>query len=252
MLFRAKEHLPDGNSVKNRLAYYWYKEGPYSETVYANIDHLASEGKIKTTTADRRVTYRLDPSRARIPLKPHDDDMDEASKKISRVAERFANLDDTVKDIYDNAPFKWYGAYNPEFKNKFENYCNSIRQDRASRYDNHVILNLLDDIVLAYPPLPKFMGHRRIFMDFAKMLNAFLRSDMHRTRKDMLDILQDLCDRIWDVFAYGVRVECHDDYYNDHVGGWKRMYEKKLDDLDVEIREHRKMFEDSCHGCQTT
>lgn len=241
VLFQVKQQLPDENHVKDRLAYYWYKEGPYSETVDAGINHLVSAGKIKKRS-DHGMTYELDSSKALIPLMKHDDDMDEAGRKISEIVERFVNIGDAVRDIYKNAPYEWYTVYNYVFRNKFEGYCSSILGDHASSLSNEDIQSALDEAVLKYPPLPEFIEHRRIFMDFAKMLNAFLLSD-ERANTNALAILQQLFDEIWIVFAHGVRVEHHDNYYGDRVTDWQKMYEQKLDDLDADIREKFSSFE---------
>ena len=243
VLYRAKECMSDDNPVKNHLVYYWYKDGPYSEMIYANIDQLVSGGRITAHRRDASETYKLVPEYELQPLMTHDSDIDEAGREISQVADKFVNIHDMVRDIYARAPYKWYSAYNLEFKPKFESHCNAILDGHQSAHTNDDILNWLDDAVLDYPPLPKFMEHRRIFMDFAKMLNSFLRSDSSRTRKDLLETLQILSDRVWEVFAYGVRVDCHNDYYDDRVDDWKAAYAKKIDDLDGEVREHIKKFD---------
>ena len=76
-LFLAKERLPDDNRVKHDLAYYWYREGPYSEVVHANLDHMAANGLVhKVPSMD---AYRL--ASARIPV-ASGDDLDVARRKI--------------------------------------------------------------------------------------------------------------------------------------------------------------------------
>lgn len=241
MLFQVKQQLPNENHIKDRLAYYWYKEGPYSETVDAGIQQLVSTGKIKVRS-DHGMTYEFDSSKALMPLMKHDDDMDEASRKITDTVERFVNIGDAVRDIYKSAPYEWYTAYNYTFRNKFEVYCNSILDDHASSLSNEDIQNALDEAVLKYPSLPEFIEHRRIFMDFAKMLNAFLLSD-ERANTDALVTLQQVFDDIWTVFAHGVRIKHHDNYYEDRVVDWQKIYEQKLDDLDADIREKASSFE---------
>ena len=245
-LFQTKERLSNENPIKSCLAYYWYKEGPYSEIIYVNIDHLVSDGKIKIDRQGDRTTCRFDPNRALNPITPHNDNMNEASEKIRQVVEQFPHIGAVIKDIYDSAPFEWYSVYNLEFKVKFEDFCKSIQlgqEHHESRYTNNDILDSLDNAVLGYPPFPKFMEHRRIFMDFAKILNAFLRSDTYLKHKDKFMVLQERCNRIWDVFAYGVRLEHHDDYYDDRINSWKEKYEQELNDLDIEIRKQVKIFE---------
>ena len=241
VLFKVKQQLPYGNYIKGRLAYYWYKDGPYSEIVDAGISQLVLDGNLKKTTV-RGTTYELDAQKGLAPMITYDDDMNEARNVIGRMTESFVNIHDTIQDIYDEAPYEWYGVYNYTFRNKFETYCDSIINGHASSVDNNDIQDALDDAVLKYPPLPEFIEHRQIFMDFAKMLNAFLQSDI-RANKDHLDTLQQLSADIWDVFAHGVRVKNHDDYYSGRVESWLEMYKQKIYDLNAEILEKIPPFE---------
>lgn len=243
MLFQARERLPDKNPVKSHLAYYWYRDGPYSENISDGIRQLVRDNIIKISKTDSAETYRLVPERALLPLVDYDDHVDEAGSEISRVVGEGTHVGGMLRNIYAAAPFKLYGAYNLEFKPKFESHCDAILNRRESRYANGYILNLLDDAVLAYPPPPKFMEHRRVFMDFAKMLNALLRSDTLSTRTDLLKPLWALSRKVWDVFAYGVRIYHHDPYYDYRVDEWTSIYKRALIRLDIEIRAHVETFE---------
>ena len=80
-------------------------------------------------------------------------------------------------------------------------------------------------------------------MDFAKMLNAFLRWDSYRTRKDMAETLHGLCGKIWNVFAYGARILYHDPYYDDRVIAWTSKYKQELAGLDHTVRRRLKEFD---------
>lgn len=243
-LFLARENLPDENSVKPLLAYYWYLEGPYSETIYANLDKMVSAGRVDADKTSNWETYRLVPEYALKQVAPHSDDVKEASIEIGRVADDFASVDDAVRRAYEAAPFKWYTTYNLEFKPKFERHCRDVLAGRNSKYADRDILEWLDDAVLDYPTVPEFVGHRMIFMDFAKMLNAFLRWDSYHTRKDVLGMLQVLCGDIWEVFAYGVRVYHHDPYYDSHVDRWRAKYKLELGKLDRTTLKHAEEFDD--------
>lgn len=243
VLFQVRERLHHENPIKSHLAYYWYKDGPYSEKIYAGIEQLVQDGIVRRSDTASAETYRLVPERALLSRVDHDDYMDEASSEIRRVVGEGTNVGRMLRSIYVGAPFELYGAYNLEFKPKLESHLNAILNGRESRYTNGYILNLLDDAVLAYPPPPKFMEHRRMFMDFVKMLNALLRSDASSTRRDLLKTLQGLSHKVWDVFTYGVRIDHHDPYYDCKVERWTRMYKQELIRLDTEIRAHVKTFE---------
>lgn len=239
-LFLAKKRLPDDNQVKRALAYYWYMEGPYSEVVYANLDLMVENGLVTRRKTATSETYRLAPERALQPVTT-DADLDTARDEIGLVASEFSNVHIAVTKAYETAPFKWYITYNQEFRPKLASYCEEILADLESRRSAHDTLERLDDAVLDYPTDRAFIGHRAVFMDYAKMLNAFLRWDSHHTRKDMMKLLRNLSDSIWTAFARGVRIYHHDQYYDDCVDSWETLYKRQLADLDHTIR--RKLAE---------
>ena len=242
VLFKTKTRLPDGNPVKSHLAYYWYRDGPYSERVYACLDGLTRSGVVIQSRTNQYETYRLAPNHAGKPLAPSSDGLDAARRELDEVVANFVNVGDAVKETYQDAPYKWYPAYRLEFEPKFEGYCNDILSSRPAMYTPKDVADWLDRIVLDYPPLPAFIEHRRIVMDFAKMLHAVIESDPLKHR-DLLKELLGLSGRIWNVFAYAVRLEHHDEYYDGHLDGWREKYMQAVDKLDGDIREQVSVFD---------
>ena len=47
VLFQTKERLADDNPVKRYLAYYWYRDGPYSEIVDDGIMQLVQKDIVR-------------------------------------------------------------------------------------------------------------------------------------------------------------------------------------------------------------
>ena len=240
VLYLAKGRMQDCNPIKENLAYYWYLEGPYSEVVYEGIDHLVSNGMVTPHKTQTSETYQFDSNRIRVPLVQSDEHVEEARKCISEAVDGFSHIEGTVGDIYDDAPYAWYKTYKQGFKVKFDSFCNAAGRGKPM-YGSNDILNVLDDAVLDFPPLPEFVDLRLAFMDFAKILNAFLRSE-YLEHQDKFGMLQKTCDEIWAVFAHGVRVKCHDAYYDIRADDWDEMYKAKLSVLDKDIRRQEKIF----------
>jgi len=246
ILFRAKKSMPDDNPIKRQLAYYWYVDGPYSEVVVNNLNLLVDKGVVIRSKTDAYETYKLAAKYALMPLHTGLNEHAHAAKKeVRHVVDKFVNIDAEVEEIYEEAPFGWYTTYKREFMPTFESYCRAIIGERDNRYATDEIANRLDAAVLDYPLRPEFMGHRRIFMDFSKMLNAFLYSSdsSSDTRKDMPNMLQDTSVRIWKAFAKIVRISSHDDYYDDRVEEWEKEYKSHIGVLDKDITEYVKKFE---------
>ena len=243
ILYLARDGLPDKNPVKNILVYYWYLEGPYSEKIYANLDQMVSNGSVIANKTDKYETYNLVPKYELKPMTSPDNDIDEARREISSVTSKFPNTNSAIQAIYEHAPYGLYNTYKQTFMPRFKTHCRDVLTRHESMYANHDILDLLGDAVLNYPNDPTFTGHRMAFMDFAKMINTFLRWDSYHTHKDMLDILQVLCKDIWETFAYGVRIHHHDSYYDDRIDNWRTIYDTKLAELDHNILKHAGKFD---------
>ena len=242
-LFLARERLSDENPVKYGLAFYWYRDGPYSEIIENNLKMLVDEQKVIRSKTNKWETYKLAPEHASRPIVLRDNFMDEAAGKVRRVLGEFANVDGIIRRVYETAPTPWYVSYRLEFMPKFEAYCRDIREGRESRHAPKQILEFLDDAVLDFPTASEFLGIRMIFMDFAKILNAFLRWDAHCTRSDLSAELSIMCNDIWETFAYGMRVHHHDPYYKRHMASWKRIYEQELHKLDHATLKRVKKFD---------
>lgn len=243
-LFLAKNRLPDGSSIKRDLAYYWYMMGPYSEVVDANLTKMVESGMVEPRITSKLETYRLAPDRELRPVTTSAD-LDAAKSEIGLVVKEFSNTSNAITETYETAPFKWYTTYRLEFKPKTEHHFKHILDGRESQYSEQDVLELLDDAVLDYPTDRAFRGHRAAFMDYAKMLNTFLRWDSYRTRKDMAKVLLGLCNTIWVVFAYGVRIYHHDSYYDNQVGAWETIYKQQLTNLDHTVRRQMVKFDEA-------
>lgn len=242
VLFLARERLPDDSHIKQDLAYYWYMEGPYSEVVDANMDHMVDAGMVVFRKTARSETYSLASGQEQPATR--NTELDDAKREIGLVASANPTVRDAIQHAYEAAPFKWYTTYNLEFGPNLGRHFRDILAGRESRYSAQNVLEQLDDVVLDYPTDRAFMGHRAAFMDYAKMLNAFLRWDSYHTRKDMVEVLYDLCERVWDVFAWGARIRHHDPYYDERVDAWDVKYKQELTELDHTVRGWLKKFDE--------
>ena len=243
ILFKAKQCLPDSNPIKDALPYYWYKDGPYSSLIYKTIDHLQADGMIAPSSSTYQ-TYLFDRDRINIPLSQSDEHMDEAKAAVADVVDGFTHIEALVGDIYRTAPYRWYDTYNLKFKVRFNNFCDKMSTNNNSGgYTRKDILHALDDAVIDFPQFPDFPELRRTFMRFARLLNSFLRTDDCMEHKEMFPIFKKISNSVWDVFAYGVRIEYHDDYYDEEIDRWVERYKEEIATLDEYIRRQQSKIE---------
>ena len=245
IIFSAKEMLTEQNPYKQSLAFYWYRDGPYSEVIEDNLQMLVDEKKIIRSKTNQRETYRLAPEHNERPIvQLYDDFIREIVDAVQHVKNKFTDVHDIVQHIYKTAaPTPWYVSYKLEFMPKFESHCKDIKENRKSLYTPEQLLDLFDDAVLDVPMDPKFIGIRLVFMDYSKILNAFLRWDEYTSHIDLLDELLEICHNIWNVFAYGMRAYNHDDYYEPHADEWRHKYEEEVRALDRIVIERVKKYD---------
>ena len=159
-------------------------------------------------------------------------------------------MNDVIYSMYSNdAPYALYSSYKNEFSNKFENFCNhlfgnhNISEIRSSPAD---IEDVFLQVILDIP-------HDEYFRDFRYSLNLYsqgllaILSHELLYNQSILELLReafDLHGMIWNVFASGVRVQHHDAYYDNKVGGWNEKFEKELNALQQKINDfHVHVFE---------
>lgn len=250
ILYLAKNKMHDDNSIKKELAYYWYLEGPFSEVVQDSMNHLISTNMITCSKTQTSETYQFDSNRIHIPLKMssdkhNSDDIQKARKYISDIVDDFQHIESMVNIIYEDAPYTWYKTYKQNFKVKFDNFCAKVLNDdyNSSMYTYKDITHVLEDAALDFPQFPDFPELYRTFMKFTRLLNSFLHTKNCTERKDIFLIFQNMSDLIWRVFAYGIRIKHHDEYYTEKINEWTLKYNNEMTKLDAYINQHQSQIE---------
>ena len=242
ILFQARKRLPDSNPIKDALPFYWFKAGPYSDVIYAAIESLQNDGMLLESRTGYK-TYRFDSAKANVPLVHADQHMDEARAAITEVVAMSSHTEPLISEVYRDAPYQWYATYNLKFKTSFSEFCKSPAGNGPGGRRRDDILNALDDAVLDFPQFPEFPELYRAFMKFTRLLSSFLLTPGHAEHRDVFPILESMSNKIWDAFAYGVRIGHHDAYYDDRVDGWIKTYEDALAGLDADLRLHQEKIE---------
>lgn len=240
LLYEVKHYLPDTNPYKRLLAYYWYKDGPYSEQVYRTLDAMRSGGRVLRNTTGMYVHYKMVPYYRHKPFIPYetgDAHMNEIRKIIDAVLNKFIDISDLLKIIYKrDAPYKWYYTYGRDVVHDLSCHFQAILDERPYRYIKDETIELLNTAVRDYPADAEFTVHRHIFMNFVCLARISLVEN--REQKPDIEFVQLLIVKMWDVFALNIRIVHHDRYYNDHVDEWRQTHEKASQELGDEIYEY--------------
>jgi len=241
ILYQVKMELPQDNTIKDKLAYYWYKNGPFSQVFYDNFEDMKNN-QIQRVDNSQLEIYKYSDEYLRKRLVEITDDIEESRTILGKKVEQFVNMNDLMNDVYSKyAPTKFYISYNINFRNKFDNFCSYILDSRKisskNRYKRIDVDEFLSEAIIDLQKTELFFQFRCIFKDFSKALYELLgiKSDYNEKEKELLLKAKELYDDIWNVFSYGIRIEEHDEFYNQYERSWKDKYFEEINKLEEKV-----------------
>ena len=241
ILYQVKMELPQNNSIKNKLAYYWYKNGPFSQVFSNNFEDMKNN-QIQLIDNPQLEIYKYSEEHLRKRLVDVTDDIEESRTIIANKVKQFVNMNSLINDVYSKyAPTKFYISYNIDFRNKFDNFCSYILDSRKTiaknRYKKIDVDEFLSEAIIDLPKTKLFFQFRCIFNDFSKALYELLdiKSDYNKNEKKLLQNARELYHDIWNVFSYGIRIEEHDKLYDEYEKSWNNKYFEEMTKLENKI-----------------
>ncbi len=126
ILYQVKMELPQDNTIKDKLAYYWYKNGPFSQVFHNNFEDMKNN-QIQHVDKPQLEIYKYSEEYLRKRFVDVTEDIVESRTIIANKVEQFVNMNNLINDVYSKyAPTKFYISYNIDFRNKFDNFCSYI------------------------------------------------------------------------------------------------------------------------------
>jgi len=169
-------------------------------------------------------------------------DMEEARTILGKKIDEFVNMNGLINDVYSKyAPTQFYISYHIDFGNKFNNFCSYVLDSKKStsknRYKKIEIDESLSNAIITLHDTKLFFQFRCIFNDFSKALYELLeiKSDYNENEKGLLRNARKLYYDIWDVFSYGIRIEQHDEFYNQYEKLWNDRYFEEITKLEEKV-----------------
>ncbi len=241
ILFKLNKSLPENDSVKNSIPFYWFLEGPYSEVIDQTISMMKNK-QILLNTDDRYELYKYNPNLQDRRFIDHlECDFEKIRKTISDIVNntsKFSNLL-LVKEVYAESPILFYPSYKTDFLSHFESYCDHHINNTTSCniFTEPILLSELKRSILTIPPNPIFTDFKILFLKFCQTVEKTFEVKNKKEPKYtiVLKSLKILSKDIWNTFAYGARILEHDEYYLDKIPDWKSMFSDKIKILDASI-----------------
>ena len=223
LLFKLKTELSDDHPLKEKIPYYWYFHGPYSEIVNTQINQLNSD-YIKT---NEHNLFYLNKSIKESDISKIIDD--EVINIIENLLEpkNFYNIDKIVYE--EDAPYEFMPLYKLKFIKELEEYVKSVKYNNTNSHLLTEIIERYYELKVTLPLEPLFKDFNDIFLIFSADLNRVF--EYHDDNLNYLERTLKNTARIWKTFAYGIRINHHDKYYDSRVNDWKRIFLTDLSKL---------------------
>lgn len=234
-LYMAKMDLPPGNPAAAALPYYWYLNGPFSDTVYAELTSMINDGTIYRAPDTRFQMFTLKDG---ISSPTFDGNMAAAAELVRTHADNFTTVDNMLKDVYaKHQPYKFYTSYKLNFTPLLESHCGAII-DYGGTPDGtcEMALDALTDSLLDIPPGKGFMRFRFALCSYARSIRVLFRvePDHDMQVRDDVKTVRSICSSIWTAFGYNTCLFKHDPFYNSHVDAWKSRLDDHMAKVDKE------------------
>jgi len=246
-LYELKKNLPENNSIKEKLAYYWFKAGPFSEYVVAALDKMISKNIVSKISNSDYELYHLNPDYFGKRLYSHDSELIQAREILSKIIDNMRpfSIDQEIKSQYENdAPSQFYPKFKLDFLKALELHSKRLEPqiDQQNKKDsNDQRENLLKLVLESTSSLPYdslFSNFKRVYFDFETAFLRVLKMDVNTITPYYVQLIKDsveLSTKIWDTFAYGARIMKHDPSYDAKMDEWKKTFANEILQLQPEV-----------------
>lgn len=235
-LYELRRRLPENSPVRERLPYYWFKAGAFSDHVQVGIAEMKRRQIVSVEDHGRYKLIRLSPDHKR--LVDHDDAVIEAREMMQRIAReaRSLGVHQEIRAQYErDAPTQFYPKFKLEFMPELEAHCKRAKRgdadtDRAERLSRSLI-----DASASLPILPLFGRFKRAYFDFEVACNRALRQSEHIDKyAELIAKANRTSILVWDAFACGACIMKHDKAYESCVPAWQVRFDAGVDKLAAE------------------
>lgn len=242
-LYRLKSLLPETNSIKEQLAYYWFKAGAYSEYVTESIDILQKEHIITKEQRDTHTLIVLCAESSNQRLAEHDEEMQEARNILRQIVMDMDaySIDHEIRAQYDeHAPTLFYPRFKLGFMPELITHQKKIDRGDADLDQKNCLTNMLNAATASLPINSLFAKFKPSYFDFeAACCRTIKWADKENMKQyqELISAMSDLSVDVWNTFAFGARIMKHDRAYEGKMQEWKSRFDEEVSLLSHKINE---------------
>jgi hypothetical protein len=243
IFYLTRRRLDSDNRIAQSLPVYWYVHGPMSKAVSYTLNTAKQAAVVdgETTPTAGQVYTRGDGEPPEI---DDDEDLQRARAAIDAVLDEYdlsSDLDDRLReDIYIDAPYDFQRYYKFDVLPAIEEFA---REHYVITHPPEEIRFRLARAEATVPSEPAFSEFGRLFSRFVTLAETYL-DEVDESEKTAVETFEQLAHDAWDVFAKRVRIEVHDDAYEDTVASWELEYERARQSFDGDLRSFEATLDD--------
>ncbi|CDG64216.1 hypothetical protein MBMB1_0097 [Methanobacterium sp. MB1] len=232
ILFKLRTKYSDDKLLKEKIPYYWYNHGPFSEPIETELKNLVESGTLIKTEDEK---YVLNDVPVYSKIEDYEDELSSLLNKFSVF-----NLNALVDDVYfTHAPNEFIPLYKRKLLEPLDKKIDHLYNEEVfrERIDLDEIIELIYDCECELPFNSFINGYIRTFSVFTTFLDSLYDE---ACLKEFL-ISFEFIKIMWYTFTKGFRVIDHEDVfiYKIKVPNWRDKYFEELTKTDKQFNEFK-------------
>lgn len=229
ILYKLKQTLPDNNSIKGQIPFYWFLYGPFSEDIRRMLYELTQDNIIEPlTTANEKEVFRF----KREIAKPNNRDYADAKERLMEILKDVNpfNITPFIRDIYNTyAPSPFITMFRLDYQDSLKKFYKKIQLGKSDSGLLRRLENMIYDCESELIENPLFEQYNSYFSTFVTTADRIFDLCPDQENIIYLERLSQLGDySVWNTFGKGIRIIVHDEDYNSREKDWIKKYNRVL------------------------
>lgn len=230
IFFYLRERLDESNEFHDTLNYYWYVDGPNSDDVKAVVSHGKEMGVLSARPTHRTGQgewISLEDTTALPDEESYPDDLQEVIEAVEKVIEEdydiFADKTSKIDPIYERAPYEFQRYFKFELRPEIKKFV----EGKSWAYDPDELQDFIATAEAYLPLNPEFSEFNDYYSRYQSLTSRYLRTVNPDHADPVLgDRLLTLTDAVWKLFCQQLRIQEHDEAYEEDLDEWEEHYER--------------------------
>lgn len=240
-IFKVKMELGNNHELYDKLPYYWYFHGPFSELVRDSFNEITSA----YCSTHNHISYILNG------IYEDFNEILDIFPNLNKIANNIIKDKDSFYKNLIELVYKEYAPYKILYPFRYNIYKIADDYESLQSLDTDNYINQFYDCESLLPEEDYFLKFSDIYSQFATNLDLINDND---NLIDNWQILRKPIINLWETFTSGVRVNHKDKYYNNNVFEWNNEFNLRIDNLAlvVDKTEHYINHKNFCNQYSST